>query len=76
MAEFVKGITDLLSGMFTALIDALGSIGDLVFTIGENGAVSGVTGFGWLLVIGISIPLATWLFGKVFTFIKGIGRGR
>lgn len=76
MASFVTGITDMLSGVFKALIDALASTGTLVFTLGENGQVSGITGFGWLLIVGLSIPLATWLFGKVFTYIKGIGRGR
>lgn len=75
MAEFVKGITDILSGVFTALINALSSTGNLIFEIGENGAISGITGFGWLLVAGIALPLATWLFTKIFTWVKGFARG-
>lgn len=74
MDTFVQGITSLISGVFKALLDALAGIGNLIFTMGENGAISGVTGFGWLLIVGISIPLATWLFGKVFTWVKGLGR--
>lgn len=74
MSEFVTSITSLISGIFNALIDALGSIGDLVFKTGAEGAISGLTGFGTLLVIGISIPLATWLFGKIFTWLKGFAR--
>lgn len=75
MAEFINGITDMLSGIFTALINALASTGNLIFDIGENGAISGVTGFGWLLIAGISIPLATWLFTKIFSWVKGFARG-
>lgn len=75
MAEFVTNVTTLISGIFNALVDALGSIGDLVFkTATEGGAITGLTGFGTLLVIGISIPLATWLFGKIFTWLKGFAR--
>lgn len=74
MQEFVTGITSLISGVFNALVDALGSIGDLVFKSSEAGAITGLTGFGTLLVIGISIPLATWLFGKIFTWLKSFAR--
>lgn len=74
MTTFVEGITSLISGVFKALLDALAGVGNLIFTMGENGTISGVTGFGWLLIIGISIPLATWLFGKVWTFIRSVGR--
>lgn len=76
MTAFVKGITDIISGIFGALTDALGSIGDLVFTTGTEGTITGPSGFGWLLIIGIGVPLSTWLFGKLFTFLKGLGRGR
>lgn len=74
MADFVTGVTTLISGIFNALVDALGSIGDLVFKSSETGTITGLTGFGTLLVIGISIPLATWLFGKIFTWLKGFAR--
>ena len=74
MQEFVSSVTSLISGVFNALVDALGSIGDLVFKSGEPGSITGLTGFGTLLVIGISIPLATWLFGKIFTWLKSFAR--
>lgn len=75
MATFVTGITDIVSGVFTALTNALGSIGTLVFVTGEGGAITGPSAFGWLLIVGIGLPLATWLFGKLFTFLKGLGKG-
>lgn len=74
MQEFVTGVTGIVSGIFTALVDALGSVGNLIFRIGEGGAISGVTGFGWVLILMISVPLATWLFGKLFSWLKSVGR--
>ncbi len=74
MTAFIEGITSVLSGIFNALVTALGSMGDLVFITGENGAITGPSGFGWLLIVGIGLPLATWLFGKLFTWIRGLGR--
>lgn len=75
MASFVTGITDIISGVFTALVNALGSIGNIVFTMSEAGAITGPSPFGWLLIIGIGVPLATWAFGKFFSFLKSVGRG-
>lgn len=74
MTQFVEGITTLISGVFKALLDALAGVGNLIFTMSESGTISGVTGFGWLLIVGISIPLSTWLFGKVWTYIRTVGR--
>lgn len=74
MDAFIKGVTDIITGIFTALTKALGSMGDLVFTTGENGAITGPSGFGWLLIVAIGVPLATWIFGKLFTWLKGFAR--
>lgn len=75
MSGFVEGITSLITGIFNALISALGSIGNLVFTTGTEGAITGPSGFGWLLIIGLGVPLAWSLFNKLFTFLKGLGKG-
>lgn len=74
MAAFIETITGLVTGVFKALLDALGGIGQVIFTIGENGSISGVTGFGQLLAVGIGLPLVTWLFTKLWAFIRSIGR--
>lgn len=74
MTQFITGITDMLSGIFGALVNALGSIGNLIFVSGESGAITGLTGFGTLLTVAIGLPLATWVFGKLFTWIKGLVR--
>lgn len=75
MDEFVTMFTTLFSGVFNAVVEGLSSIGQLVFTVSETtGAVSGVAPFGWLLIVGISVPLATWLFSAIFTWLRGLGR--
>lgn len=75
MTTFVTGITDIVTGIFGSLVTSLSSISNVIFVVSEAGAITGVSPFGWLLVVGISVPLATWLFGKFFTFIRGIGKG-
>lgn len=70
MAEFITGITDIISGVFEAIVNALGSTGSLIFTIGETGAITGVSAFGWLVVLLIGLPVATWLVNKLFAFIN------
>lgn len=76
MAEFIAGIVDVVGGIFEAIVSALGSTGNLIFTIGEGGAISGITGFGWLLVVALGLPLATWAISKVFTLVNGMLRRR
>lgn len=75
MAGFVTGITDIISGVFSALINAFGSIGNLIFTTGEGGAITGPSGFGWLLILGIGLPLAWKLFSMFFGYIRSLGKG-
>lgn len=71
MTEFVSGITSLISGIFQAFINAAGSLGNLIFnTAAETGNITGLTSFGWLFAIVIGIPLATWLFNKLFSWIR------
>lgn len=76
MEQFVSGITSIITGVFTALVNALGSIGQIVFTVSEAGAITGVSAFGWLLIVGIGLPLATWAFSLFFTFLKGVGKSK
>ena len=65
LTEFVGGIVVLITQLFGALIDVLASLGALVFNINtETGAITGVAPFGWLTVIMVGIPLATWAFNK------------
>ncbi len=71
MEAFVTGITTLVSGIFQALIDALASLGTLIFKTAEDtGAVSGLTPFGYLAILFVAIPLATWVFNKAMGFIN------
>lgn len=73
MADFVSGFTQIITGVFGALIQMLSSLGELFFKLGaENGAITGLTPFGWLFTIILGVPIATWLFNKAITFIKGI----
>lgn len=75
MTDFVGAIVDLISGLFSVLIECLSSLGTLVFTVNEEtGALSGITPFGWLACIMIGIPLATWIFGKAVGLFKQIFR--
>lgn len=75
MSDFVTSFTTLFSGVMSAVIDGLGSFGELVFAINaETGVVTGVAPFGWLMIVGIAIPLATWFFSAVFTWLRGLGR--
>ena len=64
MADFVTGVGTVLSGVFTSILEAFSGIGNFIFTFGETGTISGLTGAGWLFVLLIGIPLATWLFSK------------
>lgn len=73
MDGFVTAFTTLFSGVFSAIIEGMSSFGELVFTVTE-GAVTGVAPFGWLLIVGIAIPLATWFFSSVFTWLRSLGR--
>ena len=71
MADFVGGIVSVISALFTAILQAFGSIGELVFVIAESG-ITGLTPFGWLMTALIGIPLATWLFSKAIGFVKNL----
>lgn len=70
MEEFISTIVSVVGGIFNAIIEALKSLGGLIFTLGETGAITGVTGFGYVLAVVLGIPLATWLFSLGFGFIK------
>lgn len=74
MDAFVTAFTSLFSGIFSAIISALSSVGELLFVVGETGLVTGVAPFGWVLIVGIAVPLATWFFNKIFTWVRGLGR--
>lgn len=69
MSNFVTAITDALTGVFTAILQAFAGIGDLIFTV-ESGAISGLTPFGWVAAALIGIPLASWLFAKAIALIS------
>lgn len=70
MSQFVTAITDALTGVFTAILQAFAGIGDLIFTVGEAGAITGLTPFGWVTAALIGIPLASWLFAKAIALIS------
>lgn len=73
MTAFVTGITEVVSGIFNALISGLSAMGNLIFTFGDTGAVSGVTGFGWIVILMISVPLATGLFNAILGMVRSLG---
>lgn len=75
MGSLVTAITDAISGVFTAIIEAFSGVGSLIFTIGESGAITGVTPFGYIFALTLGIPLATWLVSKGLSLLK-IGKSK
>lgn len=71
MADFISGIVTVITQLFTGLLQMLAGLGELIFVIGESG-ISGLTPFGWLTVVLIGIPLATWVFGKALGIFNRI----
>lgn len=71
MSEFINGIVTVITTLFAGLLQVLGSVGGLIFEIGEAG-ITGLTSFGWLTVVLVGIPLTTWLFNKAIGLFKMI----
>lgn len=70
-------ITQIVAGLgefFGGIIETFGSVGALVFKISEAGAVTGLTGFGWVLASLIVVGLGTWLFSKGLGLVTRIGK--
>ncbi|MCQ2387853.1 MAG: hypothetical protein MJ066_05370 [Clostridia bacterium] len=72
MAAFITAITDVMTGIFSALITALSSVGGLIFTIGESGAITGVEPFGYLLAVLVGVPAGAWVFSKLWGVVRSI----
>lgn len=75
MEAFITAITDAFSGIFEAILNTFGSIGQLIFTISEAGAITGVSPFGYVIALILGVPLATWVISKGLGFIKSIKIG-
>lgn len=75
MADFISGIVTVISELFQGLLTAFTGVGELIFAIGEAGAITGLTATGWLFVALIGVPLATWLFSKGFSLVGRLVRG-
>lgn len=75
MEAFITAITDTFSGIFTAILNTFGSIGQLIFTISDAGAITGVAPFGYVIALILGVPLATWVISKGLSFIKSIKIG-
>lgn len=73
MSTIITAVTDAFSGIWGGIIEALSGVGDLIFVVTE-GTLSGLTPFGYVLALALGLPLATWLFGKAFSWIRGIFR--
>lgn len=73
MSNIITAVTDAFTGIWTSIISALAKVGELIFEI-TDGTLSGLQPFGYVLALAIGVPLATWLFGKAFSWIKGIIR--
>lgn len=72
MENFVTAITEALTGVFSAILQAFAGIGDLIFVIDSSGAggITGLSSFGWVVAALIGIPLASWLFAKAIGLIS------
>lgn len=75
MEAFITAITDAFTGIFTAILKTFGSIGELIFVISEQGAITGVAPFGYVLALIVGVPLATWAISKGLGFIRNIKIG-
>jgi len=72
MEGFITAITDVFSGIFTSILDTFGSLGQLIFTLGENGSITGVSPFGYVVALLVGVPLATWVINKGLSLIRQI----
>ena len=75
MTTLIETIVAAFEGLWGAIITALASVGDLIFVVTE-GTLGGLTPFGYVLAVGFGIPLATWLFNKAFSWIRGLFTAR
>lgn len=75
MAEFITGVVTVITELFGGILEAFTGVGTLIFTIGETGAIAGLTATGWLFVILLGVPLATWLFSKGIGLVNRLVRG-
>lgn len=74
MENFITAVTSAFTGIFTAILNTFGSIGELIFEISE-GAIVGVAPFGYVLALIVGVPLATWAISKGLSFIRNIKIG-
>lgn len=70
MESLIGAITETVSGIFTATIEAFAKVGNLLFTFAEGGTISGISPFGYFLALIIGIPLGAKLFSVLVGFIK------
>lgn len=75
MSDLITAVTTTITGIFTAIVTAFSDIGNLIFTFTE-GAITGISPFGYFLALLIGIPAGTWLFNKLFNLLKGLIIGR
>lgn len=71
MEAFITAITDTFKGIFMAILDTFGSVGELVFEFNE-GAITGVAPFGYIVALLVAVPLATWVISKGIALIRQI----
>lgn len=78
MGEVLNQFVELLGGGITTLATSIGSganqfVTDLFLTVGDNGAVTGLSTFGGVTAVFGGIALATGLTTLVFNWIRNIG---
>ena len=71
--DFLTQIGQGTASIFEAITNAFANAGEMLFIV-ENGALTGITPFAWLVVAGISVGLGTWLLSTLFGWIKSIGK--
>lgn len=74
MDAFIQALADLAEGIGGAVVSVFSSVGQIFFTIGENGAMSGLTPIGLLLLAPFVIGLVWKVVNIVRSAVKLGGR--
>lgn len=69
MGDLITAVSTTISGIFTSIITAFSDIGNLIFVFTE-GAITGVSPFGYFLALIIGLPLGAKLFSVLIGLIK------
>lgn len=71
MEGLITTVTSTITGIFSAIITAFADVGNLIFTFSE-GALTGVSPFGYFIGLIIGVPIGVKLFSALLSMIKRI----